>query len=471
MMAGFGADNPMPTVQYDEAWFEGKKVQLGTSITNDIPNRTCYKCHSKRPVGSDAPPRWHRQQDVHMAQGMSCTDCHRNAIDHMTTRNYENDPALDEPAVQTLSCKGCHLGSDQHDGASLVSAGGRMASPHPEHAGIPPLHFEEMTCTSCHSGPSNQQVTERVQTSVAHRLGESSEYRNDRTLPHIVSPVFLENDHGRLAPHRAVWPAYWGIERSPRDGDAAADAERSGAATQPASDENAGIAPLPVEPVAEALDGVLPAPEHDGIWRSLKRPQIAEGLAALSEADTDWSEGELVYVSGGKVYRRAEAGDGDDAEGDDAANGEADDGAEGEAGSNSEEDAKLVVDSDHPAAEPYTWALAHDVRPAGQSLGAKSCKECHSPASTVDFSMTAAANWQQVESEAPTLPRKSMRAMRDDSLIELSVWNLLFQGRTLFKGLAIVSTLIVALVLLAYGSSTLRGALASARSGERSDGS
>ena len=36
-----------------------------------------------------------------------------------------------------------------------------------------------------------------------------------------------------------------------------------------------------------------------------------------------------------------------------------------------------VVASEHASAEPYAWPLAHDVRPAAQSLGAKSCTDCH----------------------------------------------------------------------------------------------
>ena len=40
-----------------------------------------------------------------------------------------------------LTCEGCH------------AEGNAMGAPHPDHEGIPPVHFAKMTCTACHSGP------------------------------------------------------------------------------------------------------------------------------------------------------------------------------------------------------------------------------------------------------------------------------------------------------------------------------
>lgn len=430
MMASFGSDNPMPKTRYRDEWFDGNTLLLGTRITNDIPNQNCLQCHSKRPVGPNALPRWHRQQDIHMAQGMSCVDCHRNGIDHMTSRNFDGDPALKPEPVKTLTCKGCHMGGEDSKQGTFA-AGGRMAAPTPQHKGIPPLHFHEMTCTSCHSGPNPAETTTRVQTSLGHKLGLSSEYRNHRYLPHMVSPVFLENGAGKLAPHRAVWPAFWGIKTAAESGEGgnAGDNEQP-AATQPA--QNGGlqsgatasrpITPLPPAEAAEALSNALPEPEHEGMWRSLSKQKIKAGLEALQGGD--WGEGELVYVSGGKAYRLA--------------------------------DGEIHTER-HRAASAYAWPLAHDVRPANQSLGAGGCKDCHSPQSEVDFSMTAAAGWDEAGSPVPTLPQQSMHEMRGDSRTMLGVWNLLFQGRTAFKVLAIVSGLLVAGVLLLYAGLAIRG--------------
>jgi nitrate/TMAO reductase-like tetraheme cytochrome c subunit len=448
MMAGFGSDNPMPKVQYNERWFNGKRVLLGTKLTNDIPNRNCYQCHSKRPVGPNALPRWHRQQDVHMAKGMSCVDCHRNAIEHMTTRNFEQDPALEATAVKTLSCKGCHLG-DGHGHGEGITAGGRMAAPRPEHKGIPPLHFKEMSCTSCHSGPNPGKTTQRLHTSLAHKLGLSSEHRSHLSLPHVVAPVFLDNEAGKLAPHRAVWPAFWGVDQST---DQTEDSPEAGAPSQQR------ITPLPVQQAAEVLAEVLPEPKHEGLWHAVSRETIAAGLKRLAEADfgDKTKDGQVVYVSGGQVYRLA-ASPNEQAQGAGEASGDGDDSGE------SPDSPELVIETDRVAAEAYAWPIAHDVRPAAQSIGVNGCKVCHSSGAAVDFSMTAAANWAQTKGDAPTLPQKDMHTMRDQSPTMRHIWNLLFQGRTLFKVMAIVSTLLLAGVILAYAGSGLRSALAAAR--------
>jgi nitrate/TMAO reductase-like tetraheme cytochrome c subunit len=455
MMSGFGADNPVPKARYHESRFDGSKVRL--AITNDIPNQRCFTCHSKRPTGPNAMPRWHRQQDVHMAQGMSCVDCHANAMDHMTSRNHPDDPVLDKKAVQTLTCKGCHMGTEDSELGTLP-AGRRMAAPTPEHEGIPPLHFAEMSCTSCHSGPNPTRSghTVRIQTSMAHELGISSEHRDHRTLPHMVSPVFLENNAGKIAPHRAVWPAFWGLQQPNAAEAATQPTGASGAATQPPPGVKP-ITPLPVEKVTQTLEDVLPAPGHPENWQTLSPQQIAEGLGALRD-EGGWGQGTLVYVSGGKVYRPAQTS-GNDA---DPAQGEAANGSASEADA---ESAGLKIIEDHPAANAYTWPLAHDVRPAAQSLGAESCKQCHSAKGATDFTMTAAPTWAQVQAEVPTLPRQTMHQMRSQPGWFLSLWNQLFGGRTLFKWLAGISTLIGLVILLAYGGSGLRKALD--RSGAR----
>ncbi len=36
-------------------------------------------------------------------------------------------------------------------------------------------------------------------------------------------------------------------------------------------------------------------------------------------------------------------------------------------------------------AEPYLWPIAHDVRPAAQSLGVRRCEDCHSTGSPFFF--------------------------------------------------------------------------------------
>jgi len=45
---------------------------------------------------------------------------------------------------------------------------------------------------------------------------------------------------------------------------------------------------------------------------------------------------------------------------------------------------------DHPKAQPYSWAFAHDVRPAGQSLGIHGCQDCHHPKAPFFFGQVKA---------------------------------------------------------------------------------
>ena len=49
----------------------------------------------------------------------------------------------------------------------------------------------------------------------------------------------------------------------------------------------------------------------------------------------------------------------------------------------------LSLEDDHPAAKHYLWSIAHNVRPAAQSLGARRCEDCHSPGSPFFFGKIA----------------------------------------------------------------------------------
>ncbi|MGB9893666.1 MAG: hypothetical protein ACPLRA_04580, partial [Candidatus Saccharicenans sp.] len=49
-----------------------------------------------------------------------------------------------------------------------------------------------------------------------------------------------------------------------------------------------------------------------------------------------------------------------------------------------DKDGKLKA-SQQPAAQAFSWPLAHNVRPAQQALGHNGCSDCHSPSSNVFF--------------------------------------------------------------------------------------
>jgi hypothetical protein len=87
-----------------------------------------------------------------------------------------------------------------------------------------------------------------------------------------------------------------------------------------------------------------------GTEQTLTEEQVALVLAALAKSG---ERSDFVYISGGRMFRLDKNG-------------------------------KLAAGA-HPAAEPVTWPLAHNVRPAQQSLGWNGCTDCHSGGSDFFF--------------------------------------------------------------------------------------
>ena len=87
-----------------------------------------------------------------------------------------------------------------------------------------------------------------------------------------------------------------------------------------------------------------------GTEQTLTEEQVALVLAALAKSG---EKSDFVYISGGRMFRLDKNG-------------------------------KLAAGA-HPAAEPVTWPLAHNVRPAQQSLGWNGCTDCHSGGSDFFF--------------------------------------------------------------------------------------
>ncbi len=179
-----------PTLIYDKARFDPDDRVL-FQITRRVPNERCYFCHTTRLVGDGAPELWHTAQDVHLAAGLLCVDCHRHGIDHAMTRGYEGES--EHPARVARTCRGCHLGDAGSTEITTV-LGGHLRAPHPDHDGLPPLHLEELTCTACHSGPWPIEAVRRTQTAKAHQLGLPARERLADTLPAVVGPLFARHD-------------------------------------------------------------------------------------------------------------------------------------------------------------------------------------------------------------------------------------------------------------------------------------
>ncbi|HOR26394.1 MAG TPA: hypothetical protein PLG73_00070 [Candidatus Sumerlaeota bacterium] len=404
-------------LEYDATQFDAND-RVFFDVTRGIPAERCYFCHTTRvdrPVDdlAGAPPRrWLSEGDVHLAAGLSCVSCHRNGLDHQIVRGYADERPGD-PFAQAFTCAGCHYGNAEADDPALAR-GGRLGSPRSDHPGIPPLHFEELSCTACHAGPLPGETARRVQTAMAHGLGLADRHRPYDDPPFIQEPVFLEGDDDVYRPYRLMWPSFWG-----RVGTA-------GEVTPLAPEEVMGTA----RAALGARRGMKPA-----AWQPLETGQIAEALAALAEPD---GGGEPVYISGGVTYRLS-----DDA---------------------------LTTETGWAAAAPYTWPLAHDVRPAAQALGAGSggvsgCLDCHAPDSPFYFGKVAA--------EGLVAPRRAallpMHMLMGEDAKLLGAWGLSFAWRTLLKVIGLISAGVIAVVLALYGAAGGRWLLRSCGRGGGAD--
>jgi len=389
------AKKPTLKMTYDKTKFDAEDRVL-FNVARKVANNRCYFCHTANPVGSNVAPLWQHDGDVHLVKGMSCTDCHREAIDHMTTRSYEWEyKDRKEPALATLTCRGCHLGTHA-DSATTAGMGGKLGSPRPEHRGLPAIHFEKLSCTACHSGPWPSLKPGLVHTSMAHALGLEIPTRNADTVPKIEQPIFVRGADGKIAPHRAVWPNFWG--RMGKD----------------------NITVIPPSVVKEAAGEDLPAAREltADAAKPLSDEQIIKTLTALSsgEAATQPTAGPAVYVSGGIVY-----------------------------GLDKGKLTKLA-DNRHEA-QPYEWPFAHDVRPASQSLGIRGCTDCHSSQGAIYFGEVTPVG----AFAAGNGVTRSMTQLRGESTALAEAWVGSFMGRSLFKVLIFICGGVVAAVLLAAG--------------------
>ena len=448
----------MPSVTYAEGRFESDgKVYF--DIVGSPSNESCRQCHSQRWVvepsgdpsdeasggvisdGSWVGEDWFHDDDVHLQAGMACTDCHRNGIGHDLVRGFVGQSRHDGVRIETLTCVGCHLGGDGVGGEAvgrdpdgnnsprfLSSRGGRLGSPRPAHAGLPPIHFERLSCTACHSGPIPGDRAVGVMTSFSHGLGRG-EHWTGRELPRMAGPVFAslpdrpngrhhaaaapepdshgDND-GRVHPMRAMWPAFWGTI----PGNDAEDVTGNDA-----GEVDGVIQPLDPDDVYEVTRRSLRV-RRDFQSELVDAPEkfeanMVKALRAIAEAFPD--SGRPVYVSSGRVLTLSE-------------------------------DGETLNDqpSNDPAVAMRTWPLAHNVRPAGWSLGIGGCTDCHVDDGAI-FASTV----------TPTGPIRStgdailMADLQGVDGNERALWNRLFAGRGKFKYAVGGSLGVLMLVMLA----------------------
>ena len=403
------SETDAPKVTYrKEAFNENNEVLF--EIVREVPNERCYYCHSNlyQTNADGKTEKWIQDEDVHLKAGLKCVDCHRNGIGHNIIRGYTDESGIsDNPLAAVSTCEGCHLPVDDN-----IPEAGRLGAPVPTHPGIPAVHFDKLTCTACHSGPWPAKETILTKTSRAHRLGTPNVSKAPESLPHILTPVFakeggivvdnagktLSLEDRKIAPHKLIWPVFWGVS----------------------VDNN--IRPIEIQIVEKVVGDAFAELELSaaGDWPELTKEQIADVLKALGPE----VEGAAVYICGGKLYTLDDTG-------------------------------QLSEQQNHPAAQPYLWPLAHNVRPAAQALGVRYCTDCHAVDSPLFFGDVAVDSSITAESGST---RQMTEFMAVQPLYN-KVFAFTFVFRTFMKIVCIGSSLILTGVLLLYALRALRCAV------------
>ena len=249
-----------PNVRYDLTLFD-QKNRAFLDIGAKPQDARCLYCHS---VAQPGKPRETLDGDVHSRAGIKCVDCHRNGLDHNISRGYEAE-ATDrhDDRVRLNSCRGCHLGTEGAKG--MAGVGSRLGTKVPAHKGFPPIHFEKLACTACHSGPWPGDQQARVKTARANRLGIYGIARWATDAPYVTEPVFVKGQDGKIAPHRMMWPAFWAV----RSGDK--------------------LTPLDAGIITQSVGSIL-CPDEE----------VVRILGGLKQAV---AEGEAVFVVSGMAFR------------------------------------------------------------------------------------------------------------------------------------------------------------------------
>ncbi|MEN6576607.1 MAG: hypothetical protein ABFD90_09710 [Phycisphaerales bacterium] len=393
------SEEKAPRMVYDKKAFDAKG-NVFMDIVREAPKERCYFCHSDLFCGEkgEKTEKWCADEDIHMTAGLTCVDCHRNGRDHKIVRGYDGEVAdSNNVMAAATSCRGCHLGDEN----GKRETGGRLGAPVPEHKGIPTVHFERLTCTACHSGPWPSDQPVLAKTSRAHRLGTINVNKEPRVLPHVYAPVFVKeavadaNSVAKIGPHKLVWPAFWGTV-----------------------DANDGVKPIELDAVTKVVGAVLKdvAVAETGDWSELKEEQIGQVLKALAES----GQTKPVYITGGMLFALDDAG-------------------------------AVTSRANHPAAAPYAWAMAHNVRPAAQSLGVGKCTVCHSTKSPFFFGKVA------VDSPIVSVSNLTKTQYQFQKASHARTWFFAFSFifRPWFKVVAIGATAVIGIVLLLYGLKAL----------------
>jgi len=488
-----------PSVDYDKTLFDSKhRMWFDIGRPQD---RNCVQCHSTHPVTAqrmDAPG------DVHAAAGLSCVDCHRNGEDHQMLRGTTETMScaachVDEGLVagqagapvahhkglppihfKELTCTACHSGEMPGEEPTVVRTSranklgiyGRAQWYTESPFIVEPVYVRNddgkieprrmmwpAFWADAEGNPLPEETVAEaavgildVPSEVAGRLATFGSAENSsQEAVALGEPVFIS---GGKAYVQNVDGGLDLIGETDLDISWAWQTPSNIVSTIPEFDVNAaeidydaddiitGIinAFKPLEIVAATQgrkfylgeDGWLAATNTtwaEGWYTTDGKPLVApfteKVVVDIIGTTKSFNEDQVVamlkklgngasYISNGRKF---------DLEGD------------------------QLVASDHEAAEPISWPLGHDVRGTAQSLGAKSCKECHSEEAPFLFG-TVTATGPLLTDKAQV---KSMHEFQELDAGFNKMFSTTFKVRSTFKkALGIFAGLLV-LIALAVG--------------------
>lgn len=442
----------LPKLTYDASRFRSDGTVF-IDVVRTPQDNACNYCHTNASADSISGTRWMHDDDVHTRAGMKCADCHRNGLDHHTVRGFEGEQHVSGGSLMaSLSCQGCHMG-DQVAGADPLAQPGRMGAPKPAHWGLPPLHFDQLSCTACHSGTLPQQNTPRQVNSIFHRLGEHVK-RTGGELPAVFGPVNLLSDdaphslaegQGKYTPHRLYWPSFWGTIQDgkvvPLNPEVAYDLVRKPLKvrrdfTSELHDVSLSLSQrreLLGEDRARVKDEERTTEEREKVEAAEKQAreeQIDERMSgALAAIEERFPGKQAVFVTGGTGWVRY-----------------------------GDEKLKILYGEElGQAAQPYAWPLAHNVRPARQALGAEGCTDCHNDQAPFFFADIQPLGLVPDQKITPV----KVSDLQHADVEQLQNWNRIFAGRASFKVaslIALAATCLITLSVLAWNIGSCWGA-------------
>ena len=269
--------------------------------------------------------------DIGRPPDRNCLTCHRRPA--RGEAYWRDCLEADVHSQSGLSCVDCHtcgadhvMAGDRSEAdnpkfASLTCQGchdnGRLGSPIPKHEGLPKLHLDKIACEVCHSGPRPQTTPPALQQPAKVAWDVPVKSKNPLG-PTVYAPVFVKSAAGQLDVVARMLPAFY------------------------ANRTDAGLIPLQPRKLKSRFRRAKDLKDDDG--DGAKEVNTDAEIAAVLKAITRKGVAP-VYLAGGKAY---------------------------------ELDDKGTLKSEANAlADPIDLPLAHNVRPAGQSLGATGCTECH----------------------------------------------------------------------------------------------